>query len=124
MSFIHINLRALACHPGTVRTSLFQYTTIFTLSIFRPLFNYIMLSPREGILTALHLCLDHTAASVSGQFWLNRLPRPVGPVSIGLNEVTEETEEEIVLRWLWKTSLDICRLSEEEAKKLIESCKV
>ncbi|KAI8582039.1 hypothetical protein K450DRAFT_278430, partial [Umbelopsis ramanniana AG] len=110
-----------SCHPGTVRTSLFQYTTIFTLSIFRHLFNYIMLSPREGILTALHLCLHESAGSVTGELWLNRLPRPIGLVTIGLNDEAEEVEEKTVSRWLWNTSLDICGLSEVEAKKLIDS---
>lgn len=114
----------LACHPGTVRTSLFQYTTIFTLFIFRHLFKFIMLSPAEGILTALHLCLDPTAGTVSGEFWLNRLPRPIGPVTIGMNQEAEEGEFETVMRWLWNTSLDICGMSEKEANKLIESCRL
>lgn len=83
-----------------------------------------MLSPREGILTALHLCLHESAGSVTGELWLNRLPRPVGPVTIGLNDEAEEAEEETVSRWVWNTSLDICGLSEVEARKLIDSCKI
>jgi hypothetical protein len=83
-----------------------------------------MLSPREGSLTALHLCLHESAGSVTGELWLNRLPRPIGSVTIGLKDEAEEVEEETVSRWLWNTSLDMCGLSEVKARKLIDSCKI
>ncbi|GAB5587473.1 hypothetical protein Unana1_02373 [Umbelopsis nana] len=113
-----------SCHPGVVRTPLLQYSSIFTFPIMRPLLKYILLSPAEAILTSLYLCLDSSTADVSGEFWINCLPRPYGPISIGMTQEVDEKDPATVLRWLWTTSLDICGVTDAEASKLIESCKL
>ncbi|KAJ2955202.1 hypothetical protein NQZ79_g8769 [Umbelopsis isabellina] len=112
-----------ACHPGIVNTSLFQYSTVFTLSIFRPIFRLIMLSPREGILSSLHLCLDPNIESVSGEFWLNQLPRPLGSITMGSQQEAEESQTVTIQRWLWQTSLDIWGMSEDNASQFINLCQ-
>ncbi|KAG2183804.1 hypothetical protein INT43_006815 [Umbelopsis isabellina] len=112
-----------SCHPGIVNTSLFQYSTVFTLSIFRPIFRLIMLSPREGILSSLHLCLDPSLDSVSGEFWLNQLPRPLGSITMGSQQEAEESQTVTIQRWLWQTSLDIWSMSEDDASQLFNLCR-
>lgn len=82
-----------------------------------------MLSPKEGILSSLHLCLDSNIDSVSGEFWLNQLPRPLGPITMGSQQEAEESQTVTIQRWLWQTALDIWSMSEDEASQLISLCR-
>jgi hypothetical protein len=93
------------------------------LAIFRPLFRLIMLSPREGILSTLHLCLDPNIDSVSGEFWLNQLPRPLGSITMGSRQEVEESQTATIQRWLWQISLDFWGISEDKVDKFISLCR-
>lgn len=60
----------IAYHPGTVRTKLFSTTAVFNLPLISKIFNYIMLSPKEGSRTPLFLCLAKDLND-SGSYWAN-----------------------------------------------------
>lgn len=59
-----------AYHPGTVRTKLFSTTAVFNLPLVSKIFDYIMLSPKEGSRTPLFLCLTNDIGG-SGCYWAN-----------------------------------------------------
>lgn len=102
LRFIMINIYK-AYHPGTVRTKLFDHTTIFTLKLFSKLFDFIMLTPKEGSLTPLYLCftdrieLENSSKSC---YWADERPQQLLPVSV--NGKLNDTKE------LWKDVLIKC----------------
>lgn len=71
-------MRIYTYHPGTVRTALFTHTTVFRLSLLSRFFNYIMLSPREGAITPLHLCLMQDDIKISSSsYWADTVPQRI-----------------------------------------------
>ncbi|KAG1052956.1 hypothetical protein G6F43_004928 [Rhizopus delemar] len=99
-SLIHPAIKVYSYHPGTVRTKLFDHTTIFTLKLFSKLFDFIMLTPKEGSLTPLYLCftdrieLENSSKSC---YWADERPQQLLPVSV--NGKLNDTKE------LWKDVL-------------------
>ncbi|CAM0136962.1 unnamed protein product [Umbelopsis sp. WA50703] len=89
-----------SCHPGIVNTPLFQYSTVFSLAIFHPNID-----------------------SVSGEFWLNQLPRPLGSITMGSRQEVEESQTATIQRWLWQISLDFWGISEDKVDKFISLCR-
>ncbi|KAI8387468.1 hypothetical protein BD560DRAFT_382589 [Blakeslea trispora] len=75
------NIKIYAYHPGTVRTRLFAHTTLFSLPIVSRLFDFIMLTPKEGSQTPLYLCLTEEPG-ISGTYWANIRPQTLPSCSV------------------------------------------
>ncbi|RCI01843.1 Retinol dehydrogenase 13 [Rhizopus stolonifer] len=88
-------------HPGTVRTSLFAHTAIFNLAFVSKLFDFIMLSPKEGSQTPLYLCLTKDVGD-TGTYWANKRPQALPSVWINGKKNDIET--------LWNDTLKKCGL--------------
>ncbi|KAI8149703.1 hypothetical protein BJV82DRAFT_130599 [Fennellomyces sp. T-0311] len=99
------DIQVFCYHPGAVRTKLFSHTMIFTLPIFSWLFDFIMLTPSEGSITPLYLCLAPQLSSESGSYWSSTVHQPV-PECGNVEKV-------------WKAALDLCGLTSLEAEALI-----
>ncbi|KAI8882439.1 NAD(P)-binding protein [Backusella circina FSU 941] len=103
------NISTFVYHPGTVRTRLFSHTTVFTLPLLGFLFDYIMLTPKEGSLTPLYLCLtDATRLSTDegmggSVYWANQKPQLLPAIMI--NGKLDNMDE------LWKDTLTKCKIN-------------
>ncbi|KAL9557058.1 hypothetical protein MBANPS3_001584 [Mucor bainieri] len=92
-------VKVYAYHPGTVRTKLFAHTTVFNLPFVSKLFDFIMLTPKEGSLTPLQLCLRKDV-SESGTYWANGRMQTVPDVIV--NGKKNDIDA------LWKDALSKC----------------
>ncbi|CAO0797561.1 unnamed protein product [Mucor circinelloides] len=92
-------VKIYAYHPGTVRTKLFAHTAVFNLPFVSNIFDFIMLTPREGSLTPLLLCLKRDVGD-SGAFWANGRKQTVPDVVV--NGKKNDIEA------LWKDTLSKC----------------
>ncbi|KAI9014341.1 hypothetical protein CLU79DRAFT_767166 [Phycomyces nitens] len=101
------NIRVYAYHPGTVRTRLFAHTTVFSLFFLSRLFDFIMLSIKEGSRTPLFLAFN--VPSPSGCYWSNEARQIVPLVSIK-NEHLKDNE---VWDRIWRQTLSFCQLEPE-----------
>ncbi|ORY99434.1 hypothetical protein BCR43DRAFT_472122 [Syncephalastrum racemosum] len=92
-------------HPGTVRTALFAHTTVFRLPFFSWLFDYIMLSPREGAITPLHLCLmpEELKGGERSNYWADTVPQRIP---------AHDTEP------LWDAIMDMLEINEKAQLRL------
>ncbi|KAI9318219.1 hypothetical protein BX666DRAFT_1606047 [Dichotomocladium elegans] len=113
----HINVKAFCYHPGAVRTNLFAHTTLFTLPLLGPLFDFIMLTPKEGSLTPLYLALGPAKDLVkyAGQYWSDTVPVPIPHTTPCL--APDDTH-----RMLWTCALQLCDLTETDATTIISTC--
>ncbi|KAI9492642.1 hypothetical protein BDB00DRAFT_827479 [Zychaea mexicana] len=112
----HGNVQVFCYHPGAVRTNLFSHTTLFALPISSHVFDFIMLTPSEGAITPLYLCLAPasklsaargTKPRESGGYWSSTVRQPVP----GCKNVEKA----------WKAALDFCGLTIPEAEALIRA---
>ncbi|KAI8639882.1 hypothetical protein BD408DRAFT_420695 [Parasitella parasitica] len=94
-------VKVYAYHPGTVRTRLFAHTAVFNLPLVSKLFDFIMLTPKEGSLTPLRLCLKADVGE-SGTYWANERSQTVPDVLI--NGKANNVDA------LWKDTLSKCGL--------------
>ncbi|KAI9305878.1 hypothetical protein BJ944DRAFT_287466 [Cunninghamella echinulata] len=113
-------------HPGTVRTNLFAHSTIFTLSITKSIFDYIMLTPKEGSGTPLYLVMkymdDHIIPDSNGQYWADALPQQIPThLEIKLNTYKKDKFSTDIKTMLWTTTLALCDLSPLEVDNWIKS---
>lgn len=76
----------IAYHPGTVRTKLFSTTTVFNLPFLSILFDFIMLTPKEGSQTPLYLCLTQELKSNTGTYWANERQQTLPSVFVNKKE--------------------------------------
>lgn len=111
-----INL--LGYHPGAVRTKLFAHTTLFTLPWLKTIFDFIMLTPSEGSLTPLYLCLApmHDLVKHGGKYFSDTVPQPIP-------HATPCSEPDDVHKSLWAQALKLCQLGETDAATLISTCQ-
>ncbi|KAI8967590.1 hypothetical protein BDF20DRAFT_900203 [Mycotypha africana] len=98
-------IKVFVYHPGTVRTKLFQHTTIFTLPLLSKIFDFIMLSPKEGAETPLYLCLTRDNVE-SGAYWANKHNYHIPSVTI--NNLWDRTD------LLWEDTMLKCGLTRHE----------
>ncbi|KAK4514560.1 uncharacterized protein ATC70_002158 [Mucor velutinosus] len=92
-------VKIYAYHPGTVRTKLFAHTTVFNLPFVSKMFDFIMLTPKEGSLTPLQLCLREDLGD-SGTYWANGRLQTVPDVLINGKKDNIDA--------LWKDTLSKC----------------
>ncbi|KAI8983542.1 hypothetical protein BDB01DRAFT_791200 [Pilobolus umbonatus] len=94
------SIKTYAYHPGTVRTKLFAHTKIFNLSILARIFDFIMLSPKEGSETPLYLCLSDDPAinSNPSSYWANKRPYYLHRVKVNGKYSTRELWEDTLKR--------------------------
>ncbi|KAJ1912588.1 Retinol dehydrogenase 13 [Tieghemiomyces parasiticus] len=69
----HRRITVNACHPGPVSTGLYRYTP--GLSKLGTLLDMILLSPAQGALTQIYLCLAPEVRDVSGVYFFDLEPR-------------------------------------------------
>lgn len=96
-----------AYHPGTVRTKLFDHTTLFTFKLFSKLFDFIMLTPKEGSKTPLHLCLCEYLENGSS-YWADNRPQTLMPVYVD-NKLND-------IRQLWEDTLIKVRINQSRSE--------
>lgn len=92
-------VKIYAYHPGTVRTKLFAHTTVFNLPFVSKMFDFIMLTPKEGSLTPLQLCLRKDVSD-SGTYWANGRMQTVPDMMV--NGKKNDIDA------LWKDTLSKC----------------
>ncbi|KAI9481619.1 MAG: hypothetical protein EXX96DRAFT_567406 [Benjaminiella poitrasii] len=92
-------VKIFAYHPGTVRTKLFEHTTVFSLPIVSKIFDFIMLTPKEGSQTPLYLCLMEKVGK-SGTYWANEHVQQTPPIFV--NEKRDDIEG------LWRDTMMKC----------------
>ncbi|KAI7886934.1 NAD(P)-binding protein [Lichtheimia hyalospora FSU 10163] len=114
----HVNIKAFCYHPGAVRTKLFAHTTVFTLPWLKALFDFIMLTPSEGSLTPLYLCLAPMRDLVKhgGKYFSDTVPQHIP-------HTTPCSEPDDVHKSLWLHALKLCQLGETDAATLISTCQ-
>ncbi|CEG72740.1 hypothetical protein RMATCC62417_08240 [Rhizopus microsporus] len=101
-------VKVYAYHPGTVRTKLFNHTTVFTLRLFSKLFDFIMLTPKEGSITPLYLCLanvEDLENNTNSCYWADQRQHRIAPTCV--NGSLNNTYK------LWEDTLLKCRYNEE-----------
>ncbi|KAG4081259.1 hypothetical protein H8356DRAFT_1352188 [Neocallimastix lanati (nom. inval.)] len=114
-------------HPGTVRTHLFNHTTVFNLRMFTWFFDFVMLSPKEGSGTALYLVMkyldgDDDAHSENGRYWADGLAQELPDVTIQTTiPSTGETIATLDTDQLWATSLGMTGVTSDEVDRYIRS---
>ncbi|CAO3622153.1 unnamed protein product [Cunninghamella blakesleeana] len=117
-------------HPGTVRTKLFAHSTVFTLPITKYLFDYIMLTPKEGSGIPLYLILkymndDTMPTNSNGQYWADALPQPIPNLSIKkvktYNNHNYQQQRNMDINSLWTITLALCNLSPLDVDQWIKS---
>ncbi|KAL0073405.1 hypothetical protein J3Q64DRAFT_1733084 [Phycomyces blakesleeanus] len=106
------NIKVYAYHPGTVRTSLFAHTTVFSLFFLSRLFDFIMLSIKEGSRTPLFLAFK--VPSPSGCYWSNESKQTIPSVSIK----DEHLKDSEVCDRIWSQTLTFCQLE----PKILHEC--
>ncbi|KAI7898717.1 uncharacterized protein BX663DRAFT_523864 [Cokeromyces recurvatus] len=74
-------VKIFAYHPGTVRTKLFKHTTLFNLPFLSKIFDFIMLTAKEGSQTPLYLCLTENLEG-TGTYWANTHIQKVPSVAV------------------------------------------
>ncbi|KAI9276404.1 hypothetical protein BY458DRAFT_505777 [Sporodiniella umbellata] len=94
-------------HPGTVRTRLFDHTTVFKLKLFSKLFDFIMLTPKEGSQTPVYLCLSDYVQEGS-TYWADRRPQPL--TSVWVNKKKND------LQHLWEDTLIKIKLDQNNSE--------
>ncbi|KAI9261646.1 hypothetical protein BDA99DRAFT_538034 [Phascolomyces articulosus] len=108
-------IQVFCYHPGAVRTKLFSHTTVFTLPIFSYLFDFIMLTPSEGAMTPLYLCLASNLPKQGtiGNYWSSTVIQPFPQCE------EEDDQNQKNVKKAWKSALDFCGLTIPQAEALI-----
>ncbi|CAO3695571.1 unnamed protein product [Rhizopus stolonifer] len=101
------DIKVYSYHPGTVRTKLFDHTTLFTFKLFSKLFDFIMLTPKEGSRTPLHLCLCEYIENRSS-YWADKRPQTLMPVYVD-NKLND-------IRQLWEDTLTKVRINQSRSE--------
>ncbi|KAI8338881.1 hypothetical protein BC941DRAFT_421463 [Chlamydoabsidia padenii] len=107
-------------HPGTVRTNLFNHTTMFNLSITRWLFDFIMLTTKEGSGTALYLVMkyldDDTMQHENGRYWADSKPHQI-PSKVTIQTPAANTYATTDMNQLWLASLEQIGLTPKDVEQ-------
>ncbi|ORX44916.1 NAD(P)-binding protein [Hesseltinella vesiculosa] len=106
-------------HPGTVRTNLFSSTTVFNLPFMSFLFDFIMLTPKEGSATPLYLALSPLDGESipTAQFWSEAAIQPL-PTLIRIQSKSPYAKPS--LDTFWTNMLALCDVSPLQANEWIK----